>query len=59
MTLRYQSKLRFLLRAIDLYREQFQPSEALAKPYVMVGANAIAADRSLGGVMISGLTTGT
>lgn len=35
---------RFLLRAIDLYREQFQPSEALAKPYVMVGANAIAAD---------------
>lgn len=35
---------RFLLRAIDLYREQFQPSAALEKPYVMVGANAIAAD---------------
>ncbi len=35
---------RFLLRAVDLYREQFQPSAVLEQPYVMVGANAIAAD---------------
>lgn len=34
----------YLLRAVDLYRSRFQPSEALDKPYVMVAANAIAAD---------------
>ncbi|CAL93813.1 LLM class flavin-dependent oxidoreductase [Azoarcus olearius] len=35
---------RFLKQAIALYRREFQPSAALAEPYVMVGANAIAAD---------------
>ncbi|WNG13739.1 LLM class flavin-dependent oxidoreductase [Cystobacter fuscus] len=30
--------------AIDLYREQFQPSEALARPHVMLGVNVFAAD---------------
>ncbi len=34
----------YLLRAVDLYRSRFQPSEALDKPYVMVAANAIAGD---------------
>jgi luciferase family oxidoreductase group 1 len=34
----------YLLRAIDIYRSRFQPSEVLDKPYVMVAANAIAAD---------------
>ncbi|MBN8440501.1 MAG: LLM class flavin-dependent oxidoreductase [Thauera sp.] len=35
---------RYLLRAVDLYRSRFKPSAALEKPYVMVAANAIAAD---------------
>lgn len=35
---------RFLLRAIELYRSRFRPSAALDKPYVIVGANVIAAD---------------
>ncbi|QDF96370.1 LLM class flavin-dependent oxidoreductase [Azoarcus sp. DD4] len=35
---------RFLKQAIALYRSEFKPSEHLAEPYVMVGANAIAAD---------------
>lgn len=30
--------------ALQLYRTQFQPSAQLAKPYVLVGVNAIAAD---------------
>jgi len=30
--------------AIDLYRSQFRPSEALARPYVMLGVNVFAAD---------------
>jgi luciferase family oxidoreductase group 1 len=30
--------------AIRIYREQFQPSEHLAKPYVMLGVTAMAAD---------------
>jgi luciferase family oxidoreductase group 1 len=30
--------------AIDLYRHRFQPSERLARPYVMLGFNAFAAD---------------
>ena len=30
--------------AIRIYREQFQPSERLAKPYVMLGVTAMAAD---------------
>src|SRR5574337_2020002 len=35
---------RFLLQAIALYRRRFKPSAALEEPYVMVAANAIAAD---------------
>lgn len=31
-------------RAIALYRERFEPSEYLQKPYVMLGLNVIAAD---------------
>jgi luciferase family oxidoreductase group 1 len=30
--------------ALDLYRESFQPSEALDKPYALIGVGAIAAD---------------
>jgi luciferase family oxidoreductase group 1 len=33
-----------LMRAIQLYRSRFKPSEQLEKPYVMVAANVIAAD---------------
>lgn len=33
-----------LLRARDIYRSRFKPSEKLEKPYFMVGVNAIAAD---------------
>src|SRR6195952_1236359 len=33
-----------LLPALDIYRSRFEPSEQLAKPYVMVGVNIIAAD---------------
>ncbi|QPC86578.1 MsnO8 family LLM class oxidoreductase [Mesorhizobium sp. NBSH29] len=32
-----------LENAIDIYRSRFQPSEQLAKPYVMLGLNVIAA----------------
>jgi luciferase family oxidoreductase group 1 len=34
---------RLLLQAIDLYRQRFQPSETLEKPYVMIGVPVIAA----------------
>ena len=34
---------RFLLQAIELYRNLFRPSATLAKPYVIVGVPAIAA----------------
>ncbi|MFD0695199.1 LLM class flavin-dependent oxidoreductase [Paenibacillus sp. GCM10027628] len=34
----------YLLPALELYRSQFRPSEALEKPYAMVGLNIIAAD---------------
>ncbi len=34
---------RLLLQAIDLYRRQFKPSAALAKPYVVIGVPVIAA----------------
>ncbi|MNS15528.1 Limonene 1,2-monooxygenase [compost metagenome] len=34
----------YLLPALDLYRRNFQPSEHLSEPYVMVGLNAVAAD---------------
>jgi luciferase family oxidoreductase group 1 len=30
--------------ALDLYRRRFRPSDDLAEPYVMVGANVVAAD---------------
>ena len=33
-----------MMRAAAIYREQFQPSERLAKPYVMFGLNVVAAD---------------
>ena len=33
-----------LNEAIRLYRSQFQPSEQLAQPYVMLGVNVVAAD---------------
>ena len=33
-----------LMQAISIYRERFEPSAQLAKPYVMVGCNAIVAD---------------
>jgi luciferase family oxidoreductase group 1 len=33
-----------LMQALSVYREQFKPSAQLAKPYVMVGCNAIVAD---------------
>jgi luciferase family oxidoreductase group 1 len=36
-----------LMRAIQLYRSRFKPSEQLEKPYVMVAANVIAADTDL------------
>ncbi|MBY8856548.1 LLM class flavin-dependent oxidoreductase [Nocardia sp. CA2R105] len=33
-----------LHRAVEVYREHFRPSEQLAEPYVMAGANVFAAD---------------
>ncbi len=33
-----------LMQAVSLYRERFEPSAQLAKPYVMVGCNAIVSD---------------
>jgi luciferase family oxidoreductase group 1 len=33
-----------LLEAITVYRDEFQPSEQLDKPYVMAGVNVLAAD---------------
>jgi luciferase family oxidoreductase group 1 len=33
-----------LMPAIEVYRSRFQPSEQLAKPYVMLGFNVFAAD---------------
>jgi luciferase family oxidoreductase group 1 len=34
----------YLFAALEIYRENFQPSESLDKPRVMVGVNAFAAD---------------
>ncbi|AIF44810.1 hypothetical protein X953_18115 [Virgibacillus sp. SK37] len=34
----------YTVPALNLYRENFQPSEELEKPYAMVGVNVIAAD---------------
>ena len=33
-----------LMQALQVYREKFQPSEQLDRPYVMVGANVVAAE---------------
>ena len=33
-----------MMRAIEVYRSSFEPSEQLAKPYVMLGFNVFAAD---------------
>jgi len=33
-----------LLGAVEIYREQFEPSEQLAEPHVLAGVNVIAAD---------------
>jgi luciferase family oxidoreductase group 1 len=33
-----------LMRALDIYRARFQPSEAMERPYAMAALNAIAAD---------------
>ncbi|HUT51445.1 MAG TPA: LLM class flavin-dependent oxidoreductase [Alphaproteobacteria bacterium] len=33
-----------LMQAVSIYRERFEPSTQLAKPYVMVGCNAIVSD---------------
>jgi luciferase family oxidoreductase group 1 len=33
-----------LMRALDIYRARFQPSEQLQEPYTMVGVNVFAAD---------------
>jgi len=34
----------YLLTALEIYRENFRPSESLAKPYAMVAVNVIAAE---------------
>lgn len=34
----------YMKQALDAYRSQFRPSEALAKPYAMLGVNVFAAD---------------
>jgi luciferase family oxidoreductase group 1 len=34
----------YMMQALHVYRAQFQPSETLDKPYVMVGVNLFAAD---------------
>jgi luciferase family oxidoreductase group 1 len=34
----------YLFAALALYRDNFQPSDALERPYVMIGVNACAAD---------------
>jgi luciferase family oxidoreductase group 1 len=36
----------YLLTALNVYRAQFRPSKALARPYAMVGVNVFAAERS-------------
>ena len=33
-----------LMEAIEIYRERFEPSAQLARPYVMLGVNVVAAD---------------
>ena len=38
------ARLQALMQAVSIYRERFEPSAQLSKPYVMVGCNAIVAD---------------
>src|SRR4029453_4292769 len=38
-----------LHQAVEIYRETFQPSEQLAQPYVIAGANGFAAEDPDGG----------
>jgi len=33
-----------MMRALDIYRSNFQPSEQLDKPYVMIGVNVVVAE---------------
>jgi luciferase family oxidoreductase group 1 len=40
-----------LHRAIAIYREQFQPSEQLAAPHLIVGVNVVAADSTEGAAL--------
>jgi luciferase family oxidoreductase group 1 len=42
-----------MMEAIALYRAQFQPSEQLQKPYVMLGFNIFAADTDEEGIYLS------
>lgn len=35
-----------MMRALDIYRSNFQPSEQLDKPYVMIGVNVVVAETS-------------
>jgi len=37
----------YLMRALELYRASFKPSEQLAKPYTMAGLNVFAADTEI------------
>jgi luciferase family oxidoreductase group 1 len=36
---------RYLMQALEIYRQTFRPSETLARPHVMLGVNVVAADR--------------
>jgi luciferase family oxidoreductase group 1 len=42
-----------MMEAIHLYREAFQPSEQLQRPYVMLGYNVFAADRDEEGQLLA------
>ena len=33
-----------MIRAVEIYRQRFEPSEKIQKPYVMLGVNIVAAD---------------
>lgn len=41
-----------MMQAVALYRERFEPSEHLAKPYVMLGFNVFAADTDEAGQLL-------
>src|SRR5579862_3190963 len=42
-----------MLPAIKIYREQFRPSATLAKPYVILGINVVAADTDAGARLLA------